>query len=100
MLGVRPETMGDSEMSETSELLRPEARAGAWRALALSLLAVLSALVAFDVVRAGAAQARCPCDVRPAPREVAARMAPLPPEWRWTPPVVPIDVLYGTPSPP
>ena len=80
------------------ELLRPEARA--WRALALSLFAVLSAMIASDVVRAGAAQASCPCDARPAPRAVAGRMAPLPPEWRWSPPVVPIDALYGTPSPP
>ncbi|HZO10351.1 MAG TPA: hypothetical protein VFC77_13280 [Myxococcota bacterium] len=80
--------------------LRPDARAGTWRALALGLAAILSAMIGTDLVRAGAPAASCPCDARPAPRAVAAAPAPpLPPEWRWTPAVVPVDRMYGTPSP-
>ena len=81
---------------------RPDTRAGSWRALALSLAAILSAMIGSDLVRAGAHDASCPCDARPAPPQAAAHApaAPLPPEWRWRQAVVPMDELYGTPSRP
>jgi len=81
--------------------LRPDARAGTWRALALSLAAILSAVIGSDLVRAGAPAASCPCDASPAPRPAAASPAPpLPPEWRWRATTLPLDALYGTPARP
>ncbi len=65
----------------------------AWRSLELVLIGALLGSVAGGIVRASGPMAGCAIEpgitAQPPVRE-------LPPEWRWTPPGVSLDRLYGT----
>jgi hypothetical protein len=81
-------------MSEVREL-RLEQAAALWRAVALSLMALLCLSVGGDVVRAAAPASGTVCAAAAPPR-VEEPVRVLPPEWRWTPAVVSLDRMYGT----
>lgn len=80
-------------MSEVREL-RLEQAAALWRAVALSLMALLCLSVGGDILRAAAPASGTLCAAA-APR-VEEPVRALPPEWRWTPTVVSLDRMYGT----
>ena len=65
----------------------------AWRALLLVLLGVLLGSAGSGMVRASGPEVECAAAPLQRVREVSPS---LPPEWRWTPPSVSVDHMYGT----
>jgi len=65
----------------------------AWRAVLLVLLGVLLGTAGSGIVRASGPETECATGSLHGVRELSPS---LPPEWRWTPPGVSVDHMYGT----